>query len=888
MRLRARLESLWRGLAHRSRMDAELDEELRGYFEELVARRLAAGASLDEARRAARREMGGEQQLKLAVRDSWLVSSWDAAREDVRQAWRGLRATPGMSLLAVSTFAIGIGSVTAILGVVQATLLTPLPYRDPSRLLLVWADLTAAGHPRAPLSGPELHDLVQRTSSFEGVVGVWANSITLSHDGEPEFVRIGFVTPSFLPLLGVEPVVGRLFAQADEVDGQSTSILLSHRLWQRRFGGDPGVVGRTVTVNDKPTLVLGVLPDGFRLLLPHDAGIPDTIEAYQLFPWRIAEGPRGQRFLRVVARMKPGVTLVAARQDVDRVAAQLSREFKAPGGTAFTTVGLEADTTKPVRGPLSVVTASVALLLLISAVNVLGVLIARAAARRREIAVRVALGAGLSRILRLSLAEGLTLAAAGAAVGVVAARAGLSLLLALQPETLRRLGEVTLDWRVLVFASGLALAWGALFALAPLREYARGDVAGALASARGEARRVRAGTRSALVIGQVALTLVLLSGGFLLARSFARILAIDPGFRAEGVLSFRIPSATPRYPTPAAREALGRTLRAALGALPSVTSVGATSHLPYDTIPNWGGPYALAEATDEATDEALPSADYRAVGPGLLETQGVRLLSGRFFTDADGPQAEPVAIVDDRLARKAWPNRSPLAERLRVDPFSTGSPNTWVRVVGVVRHVRHRSLVAALNEQVYFPLSQAFRNPVAYLVRTSGDPAALAPAVRAAVRGVDPTLPIYETQPLAANLERARGVERFTMTLVGAFAGTALLLAAVGVYGVIAYLVVERRREFGVRLALGATRARIGALVLLEGARLVGLGAALGLVVAVATGHLMRAQLFEVSPGDVLTYAAPLPVLALTGLVACVWPVRRATAANVVDVLRAE
>ena len=884
MRPLARLGSLWRGVVRRSRMDAELDEELRGYFEELVARKLAAGDSPDEARRAARREMGGVQQVKQAVRESWLVSSWDAALQDVRQAWRSLRSTPGMSMLAVATFALGIGSAAAILAVVQATLFTPLPYREASRLLLIWADLTAAGHPRAPLSGPELRDLAQRTSSLESVAGVWANSITLSHQGEPEFVRIGFVTPDFFPLLGVQPTQGRLFAQADEVDGHSTSILLSFGLWQRRFGSDPAVVGRAITVNDQPTIVLGVLPPDFRLLLPPDAGIPDTIEAYQLFPWRIAEGPRGQRFLRVVARMKPGVSLIAARRDVDQVAAQLSREFKAPGGTAFTTVGLDADNTKAVRGPLLVVTASVALLLVIAAVNVLGVLIARAASRRREIAVRVALGAGLSRILRLSLAEGLTLAVIGAAIGVAVARAGLSLLLALQPETLRRLGEVRLDWRVLAITSGLALAWGALFALAPLREYARGDVAGALAVARGEARRVRARTRSALVIGQVALTLVLLSGAVLLARSFARILAIDPGFRAASVLSFRVPSATPRYPSPEARDVLARTLRTALGALPSVTSVGATSHLPFDTIPNWGGPYSIVEATDAA----LPSADYRSVGPGLFETMGVELLRGRSFSDADGPQAEKVAIVDDRLARKVWPDSSPLGQRLRVDPFSSGVPNTWVRVVGVVRHVRHRSLVEARNEQVYFPLSQAFRNPVAYLVRTTGDPAALAPAVRATVRGVDPTLPIYETRPLDANLERARGVERFTMVLVAAFSVMALVLAAIGVYGVIAYLVVERRREFGVRLALGATRGQIGALVLLEGAKLAGIGAALGIVGAFATGHLIGAQLYGVDPLGMLTYAAPLPVLAVAALAACVWPVRRATAASVLDVLRAE
>jgi putative ABC transport system permease protein len=884
MRILARLSSLWRGVFQRARMEAELDEELEGYFEELAARKEAGGLPPAEARRAARLEMGGSLPLKLAVRESWLVSAWDSVFQDVRQAWRGLRATPGPSLLAVVTFALGMGSASAILGVVQATLLTPAPYRDPSRLVLVWADLTAAGHPRAPLSGPELGDLRVRTTSFEGLGGIWANSITLTHHGEPEFVRIGLVTASFFPVLGVEPAAGRLFTSADAVEGPPTSILLSWGLWQRRFGGDPEIVGRSITVDDSPATVLGVLPTAFRLLLPHDSGTPDTIEAYQLFPEQIVEGPRGQRYLRVVGRMRPGVSLAGAREDVDRVAAQLTKEFPDPRGTAFTTVSLDADNTKAVRGPLLVVTASVALLLVISAVNVLGVLVARAAARRREMAVRVALGASLSRILRLALAEGLTLAVLGAAIGIGLGQGELSLLLALQPEALRRLGEVTLDGCVLAWTSALALLWGGLFTLAPLREYTRPDVGSALAATRGEGRRLRPVFRSALVVAQVALTLVLLVGAGLLTRTFAKIQAIDPGFRADGVLTFRVPSATPRYPSPESRDALGRTLRAALGALPSVTSVGAASHLPYDAIPNWGGPFSAVEASDEA----LPNADYRSVSPGFFETAGVELRSGRFFTDADGPQSLPVAVVDELLAERVWPGTSPLGQRLRVDPRSTGAPDTWVTVVGVVRHVRHRSLVERLNEQVYFPLSQAFRNPVAYLVRTAGEPGDLTKSVRAAVRSVDSTLPIYEARLLSAYLDRAREVQRFTMLLVGVFAFTALVLAAIGVYGVIAFVVVERRREFGVRLALGATHRGIGALVLAEGARLAAVGAALGLAVALAAGPLFAGQLFGVSATDIVAYAVALPVIGAVALLACLWPVRRATAANVVDVLRAE
>ncbi|HET8644699.1 MAG TPA: ABC transporter permease, partial [Vicinamibacteria bacterium] len=525
MGLPARLASLWRGLFARARMDADLDAELRGYLEELVARKVRNGLTPEAARRAALAEMGGLQNLKQAVRGSWLVSGWDALVQDVRQAGRGLRRTPAASAVAVATFAVGIGAVTAIVGVIKATLFTPPPYADPERLVFVWSDMTAAGYPRAPLSGPELHDLRQRTSSFAGVAAVWASSATLD-DGEPEFVRLGLVTSDFFALLGVGAAHGRVLAPADEVEGPPNAILLSWDLWQRRFGGDAGVVGRAIVVNENPATVVGVLPRDFRLVLPKDAGLPGGLEAYQAFGPRMPFGPRGQKFLRVVGRLRPGVGLGAARQDVSAVASALSREFVHYGarGCAFETVGLAAESTREVRAPLWIVAAGVAVLLVISAVNVLAVLVARAAARRREIAVRIALGAGLHRLLRLSLAEGLTLAATGAALGVALGRALLSALLAVRPEALRRVGEVSIDARVVALSAGLALLWGALFALAPLREYTRADLQGLLGSARADGQRLRVQGRSALVVAQVALTVVLLVAAGLLTRTFANIL----------------------------------------------------------------------------------------------------------------------------------------------------------------------------------------------------------------------------------------------------------------------------------------------------------------------------------------------------------------------------
>jgi predicted permease len=589
---------------------------------------------------------------------------------------------------------------------------------------------------------------------FEGLAATWTNQIVLTDHGEPEFVRIGFVTPDFFSVLGVEAAAGRVFSAAQDEEGGPTAILLSFGLWQRRFGADPGVVGRTIAVNEHPAQVVGVLPSTFRLRLPADSGIPDGIEAYQVFPWRVAESPRGQRYLRVVGRLEPGVRLEDARHEVGRVAADLSREHGAKRAAVFRTVGLEAETTQEVRAPLWIVTAGVALLLVAAAVNVLAVLAARAVARRRETALRVALGAGPSRIVRLAVAEGLTLAVLGAGFGVIVGRAMLAGLLVLQPVALRRLAEPSIDGTVLVIAFLLAIGWGSLFALAPLGVSLRSDVRALLGSARAEGRRLRLRARASFAVAQIAVTAVLLVAAGLFLRTFQHVLAVDPGFDARGVLAFRVPSAAPRGWSDEGHEELARRLRARLRALPSVTDVGAVSHLPYDNIPNWAGPYSLVEEPEDA----LPTADYRSVGPGFFETARVSLREGRFFDDGDGARSDRVAIVDETLARRAWPGGSALGRRLKVDPGSTGSPTVWVTVVGVVGHVRHRSLLEGLGEQVYFPLAQAFRNPVAYLVRTDGDPAGLTPAVRQAVQTVDPRLPIYEAEPLVGYVERARGV----------------------------------------------------------------------------------------------------------------------------------
>jgi predicted permease len=515
-------------------------------------------------------------------------------------------------------------------------------------------------------------------------------------------------------------------------------------------------------------------------------------------------------------------------------------------------------------------------------VNVAGLLAARAAARRQEIALRIALGAGRTRLFRQCLVEGVVLAALGAVVGVAVAWAALTALVAARPESLSRIAAVTIDLRVLAFTGGTALLWGALLSLAPLAEVLRTST---VAGLRRAGERTHARTRKVLVAVQVALGVVLVVSAGLVARSFLRLQGVDTGFRSDHVLSFRLGLSGERYQSPETFNAFSRAFEKEVAALPGVVAVAAVSHLPFDHIPNWGGPYLAQRGADEAT---APMADYRAVTPDFFAAAGARLVAGRGFTEADDSTGAPVVMVDERLARLTWPGQSAVGKRLGLDPQSEGHPASWATVVGVVRHLRHSSLMEEVREQVYFPQRQINRNPEAYLIRASGDPAILAAPVRRILTRLDPTLPISEVRPLDGYVTAARGAQRFTMILAAAFAAVALLLACIGLYGVVAYAVTQRRREFGVRLALGALPAPVRSLVLRDGMRVALVGLALGVPAALATSRLLRSQLFGVTPRDTATYAIAIALLALAAALASWFAARRATSASPLEVLRAE
>ena len=884
----ARLRSGIRARFRASRLEHEIDAELSFALDELTARYQARGLTREAARRAARLELGGTEHIVESVRARGVAHMLETLWRDIVYGWRGLTRTPAFSGVVVLVLASGIGSATAIFSIVNALLLSPLPYRDSDRLVFVWQDLTRAGYPRAPLAGPELQDLRDRARLFEGFGGIWANTATLTGEPDPEQLRIGLVTPSFFQILGTEAAIGRTFRDGDDAQSAPPSILLSAAVWRRRYGSDPTLVGQRIQVNNRPVTVVGIMPDSFRLLLPPDCAIPDDQQAWMLLGRNIAQGPRQQQFLRVVGKLKPGARLEEAQQEIAAIGTAVGREFPEYGadGATFYAVPLHREATREMRPALLALLGAVTLLLTIGCVNVAGLLITRAAARQQETAVRLAIGASRVRVFRQRLIDGLLLSLAGGAAGVLVAQSLLAVLVSLRPVALRRIDVAQVDWRVLAFAAGVSIAWGVLFSVAPLLPLRRANLLQNLQSAgRTQAGALGSRLRGTLVAAQTAISIVLLVTAGLLARGFYELQQVDAGFTTDGIVTFKLSLAGNRFRSLDAAHAFSRQLRERLAALPGVQAVGAVSHLPYDTVPNWGGPY-LPDGLGDEREAGV--ADTRAVTPGYFQAIGAQLVAGRWFDGTDSRTSQPVAIVDTHLANRAWPGQSPIGKRLRADPGTTGFANVTLTVVGLVRHLRHREITRDLREQIYFPAEQSPRNPMAYAIRTTTEPGDLIPAVRRVMRELDPNLPIYDERALASYTTDAKAMRAFTLVIAAVFAGAALFLACIGAYGVTAYGVMQRRREFGVRLALGATARQVIALVLREGGRVALIGAAAGLAGALAMAYLIRAQLYSVTPRDPATYVTGTAFVLIAIILACWIPAYRASRTNPIESLRTD
>jgi predicted permease len=807
-------------------------------------------------------------------------------RRDLILAFRGLARRPTFTATVVATLALGIGANTAVFSVVDAVLLRPLPYPAPERLLALWAELPKQGRMDAHLSGPELAAIWEGATALEAMGAVWSRPGVLRGDGRAaEEVEVGWITPGFLEALGARAALGRLPTREELVADPSDIIVLSHALWQSRYGADPAIVGRTIDFDDERRMVVGVLPPGFRLHLPPDQAVPEELAAF--LPWggdanAYREMPRAFRVFTPVARLAPKATLAQAATELGAVAEHTRAQSAdyASSGLGLRAEPLAAGVVSPVRATLLILLGVATLLLVVACANVANLALVRAKDAERELRVRAALGASRARLLRLLLAESLVLGAAGAAAGLVLAGVGLDLLRALEPGRLPRLAGVALHPRVLAYTGGLTLLTSLVFGgLA-----AAAAVASALSASLQDPERMATGRsgrlRPALVIGQLAVSLVLATGALLLVRSFAALQAVDPGFEPRGVLTARLslPDVHYRYRDQGPKIAsFYRRLDERLRALPGVQAAGATTAPPLSGAAIRSRPYAWRAPGGE-TEWGRTAADYSTVTPGWFDAAGVRRLAGRAFTDADGPEQPLAVVVDDALARAAWGSvAGAVGQPIRVEVFRDASfQPRWGEVVGVIGTVRLNRLEAAGREQVYLAHTQAPQRTMYPTLRTTGDPYALLPAIQREVAALEKDLPVFEARLATAHVATATAMSRFALATLGAFAAVALLLAAAGVYAVMAHSVGRRRYEIGVRLALGATPRRINALVLGQGMGVAAIGIACGILAALAATRVLSGLLFGVAPRDAATLAVAALLTSVAALAACAAPAWRA------------
>ncbi len=814
---------------------------------------------------------------------------------DVRFAFRTLSRNSRVTILAALTLALGIGASTAILSVTKGVLLDPLPYRDPDRLALIWAEMPRSGFVRYPISGPELEDLRSRSQSFEEFASIWTTTGALVEENEPETVRLARVTWNFPSLLGVEPVIGRSFGPDEERPAVGQSVLVSEELWRRRFGGDPSVLGRSLRIDGGwgfgggSFTVVGVLPIDFRLVLPSDAGVATDPDVFVPFAGNLAEAPRTLYYLRTIGRMHPGATLDEARQEIRAIGEQIQSEFPeyAATGRAFNVVSLKGDAVGRARPVILALLVGTGFLLLITCANVANLLLARAAQRQGEILLRTALGASRRQITLQLLTESLALATLGGLGGLALGALGLGPLLSMAPGSLPRPEAIAADPRVLGLAFGTSLLCGILFGLAPVVASQRQELATAL---RSTSRAVGVGgqrSRNVLVVAELALAFVLSVGATLCFHTLERLEKVDLGFETDGVLTMELTLPRDRYGTGVELGNFTRELERRLQQIPEVAAAGAVNQLPLSDLPNWSSPYRLRSAakSEGETNEA----DGRVVTPGYFTAVRAKLVDGRWFDAEDDEENRHVVIVDELLASRAWPGERAVGQELQVQVSKeTGWVTVWAEVVGVVRHMRHHDPRFEVREQFFVPFAQGARNQMGLAVRAQGDPTSLLVPVRQELAALDKELAISRIRLLEDYARDARSVQRFTMVLAAGFAVMALVLGGLGVYGVVSYAVSCRQREIGLRLALGSTSSGIARFVLRHGAVLVLAGIGLGFVGALASGRLLEGLLFDIEPSDPATFLLVPLVLSTVAILASWLPARRATRVDPAVVLRQE
>lgn len=802
---------------------------------------------------------------------------------DIRYGLRGLLKRPGATAIALVTLALGIGVNTAIFSAVDSILLRPLPLKDPDRLVSLWEQTPTLGIQQNQVAPANFFDLRNQSQVFEGLGAYGPLDINFTGGGEPDRLDGQLVTANVFSILGVAPALGRAFLPNEDQPGQEHVVVLSYALWQRRFNGDPSIVNRNITLNGESHTVVGVMPRTF--FFPQretELWVPWAMESDQ------ASG-RGDHYLGVVARLKPEVTIERANADVAAIGQRLSAEYpRTNEGLGFITRSLHREYAGDLRLPILVMFAAVGLVLLIACANVANLLLAQATTRRKEIAIRIALGARRWTIVRQMLVESLLLACGGGLLGVLGAFWGVQALAKLLPESLSKLQAVSIDARVLMFTLGVSVMTALVFGGMPALLASRTTPGATLGDV---ARDMAGGTsgrhiRRVLVVSQVALAVVLLVSAGLLLRSFQLLRQVNTGFSTENALTMRVVLPMPKYAKKEMRSAFYDEVLRNVKEVPGVESAGIITFLPLSFN---GMNFSFSvEGQPSPSDMKLPFALFRVVSPDYFRAMGIPLLRGRYFDTQDSADSSPATLVNRRLAEQYWPGQDPIGKRLKVGP--TDSPNAWLTVVGVVGDVRQTGLYEQKLE-FYVPYMQerrSFMAPRDLVVRTKADGAVIAAAVRQAVWKVDKDQPVSNVRTLDQVFAAAISQERFQTLMLGVFATLALVLACVGLYGVISYSVVQRTHEIGVRMALGAQTGDVLRLVIRQGLFLTIAGLGLGIIAGLFATRVLTAMLFGVTPRDPLTFMGVPVLLLLVAFVACYVPARRATKVDPLTALRYE
>ena len=885
MTLWSRVRSWMRAMVGRTRMESEMDAELRFHIEAYAEDLQRKGVTRDEAMRRARIEFGGVERAKEECRDARGVSFAETLLQDLRYGARALRKSPGFTAIAVLTLALGIGANTAIFSVVNAILLHPLAYKDADRLVTILND------PSAPVSAANYVDWREQSRSFEGMGAAEYWSPNLTGVDQPENIRGHKITYDLFPLLGAQPLLGRLFTEQDDRPGSEHEVILSYRLWQRRFSEDRNVIGKVIRLNGDAYSIVGVMPRDFQFA---------PFWATHAALWvPIAFGDRvhnrAGNSLRVFGRLKPGATLAQARAEIATITARLEKQYPGTNQNVVVTP-LKEQVVGKVEAPLLVLLGAVGFVLLMACANVAHMLLARAASRQKEIAVRTALGAGRRRVLRQFLTENLLLAGMGGALGLLLAFWGTRALVALSPGSIPRVETVTLDGWVVLFLFAITVLTSIGFGLAPALQASAVNLSDTLKeTGRGSSDGMqRNRLRSFLVASEFALALVLLIGAGLMVRSFFALQSVDPGFNPNNVLSMVVSVAGSNEAAQGNREVFYRQLIERVRAIPGVESAAGINHLPL-AGDLWGWPFVI-EGRPKPRPGDSPGGVYRIATPGYFATMRIPLLRGRDITEADTKTVPGVVVINEKAAHSFWPGEDPIGKRISFDADTTDEP-TWLTIIGIVKDVKQGDWATKPDEEVYlaaFQNAQFLGAPeshssyITLVVRTTGDPAALTQALKETVWSFDRNLPISQVVTMDAVVADANAQPRFEMLLLGIFAAVALLLAAVGIYGVMSYAVSRRTHEIGIRVSLGANPADVVLLVVRQGMALALIGSAAGIVGALGLSRLMKSLLYGVNPIDPVVFLGVTILLLVVAMAASYLPARRAMRVDPMIALRYE